>query len=74
MSDRYVLTVPRTYKSGGEEKTSYTRVGSVFVNNKKDSGEEFLRIKLDFPVAVEEMVAFRPNDKTIENGHADEEG
>lgn len=63
MSNRYVLTVPRKFKSGDEEKTSYTRVGMIFVNTKRDSDEEFLSVKLDFPVGATELVAFVPNDK-----------
>ena len=30
MSDRYDIVVPRTYKKGGEEKTTWTKIGVAF--------------------------------------------
>ena len=59
----YVLTVPVTFKKDGQEQTTYRRVGAVFENTKNDTGETFLSIKLDFPVAVTELVAFQPKEK-----------
>ena len=59
----YILTVPVTYKDGDQEKKSFRRVGTVFENTRNGSGETFLSIKLDFPVAVTELVAFLPKDK-----------
>lgn len=59
----YILTVPVKYTVNGEEKTKYTRVGTPFENTKKDTGETFLSLKLDFPVAVTELVAFQPKPK-----------
>ena len=59
----YILTVPVKYTVNGEEKTKYTRVGAAFENTKKDTGETFLSLKLDFPVAVTELVAFQPKPK-----------
>ena len=65
----YVLTVTVTYMKDGQEKTTYRRVGAVFENTKAETGEAFLSIKLDFPVAVTELVAFQPRDKeTGESG------
>ena len=64
----YVLTVPVTFKKDGIEKTTYRRVGAVFENTKTDTGETFLSIKLDFPVAVTELVAFQPKDKDSGEG------
>lgn len=64
----YILTVPVTYKDKGAEKTTYRRVGAAFENTKKDTGEVFLTIKLDFPVAVTEFVAFQPKPKGDEDG------
>ena len=58
----YVLTVPVTFNKDGIEKTTYRRVGAVFENTKTDTGETFLSIKLDFPVAVTELVAFQTKD------------
>ena len=68
---RYILTVPVTYTDGGSEKTSFRRVGAVFENTRKETGETFLSIKLDFPVAVTELVAFQPkaaDEEGVENG------
>ncbi|MEX0278577.1 MAG: hypothetical protein AB3N19_13740 [Ruegeria sp.] len=64
----YVLTVPVTYKKDNEQHTSYRRVGAVFENTKTETGETFLSIKLDFPVAVTELVAFQPKAKDQEDG------
>lgn len=67
----YTLCIPVTYTADGTETTSYRRVGAVFENRKRDSGETILSIKLDFPVAVTELVAFvskeRDQDAVIEN-------
>ncbi len=64
----YVLTVPVTYRKDDQEHTAYRRVGAVFENTKNDTGETFLSIKLDFPVAVTELVAFQPKEKDSETG------
>jgi uncharacterized protein (DUF736 family) len=64
----YVLTVPVTYKKDDQEHTTYRRVGAVFENTKNDTGETFLSIKLDFPVAVTELVAFQPKEMDAEEG------
>ena len=64
----FVLTVPVTYKKDGQDHTSYRRVGAVFENTKTDTGETFLSIKLDFPVAVTELVAFQPKARDAEEG------
>lgn len=60
----YIITVPVTYKDkSGKDQTSYRRVGMAFENTKKDTGETFLSLKLDFPVGVTELVAFQPKPK-----------
>ena len=59
----YIITVPVKYTQDGQEKTKYTRVGAAFENTKKDTGEVFLTLKLDFPVGVTELVAFQPKPK-----------
>jgi len=63
----FTLTVPTTYNDNGTEKRRYTRVGAMFENTRKDTGEVFYSIKLDFPVAVDELVAFAPKAKTGDN-------
>jgi uncharacterized protein (DUF736 family) len=59
----YVLTVPVEYKKNGRTERSFRRVGAVFENAKSDTGETFLSIKLDFPVAATELVAFQPRPR-----------
>ena len=53
----FTLTVPVTFKKDGKDQTSFRRVGAVFENT-RENGETVLSIKLDFPVAVTELVAF----------------
>ena len=55
----YTLTVPVKFIKDGKEKTTFRRVGAVFENTKNGTRETFLSIKLDFPVAVTELVAFQ---------------
>ena len=57
MSNHYNLTVP---VEGSDGKTRYTRVGVMFQNTHKSDGETVYSLKLDFPVAVTELVAFPP--------------
>ncbi|WP_282610810.1 hypothetical protein [Pelagibius sp. Alg239-R121] len=59
-NNHYVLTVPVEYQDNGTTKTTFRRVGVVFENTRRDTGETFFNIKLDFPVGVTEMVAFQP--------------
>lgn len=67
MSNHYVATVPVTYTDqNGQEKTRFQRVGAMFRNTRNGSGEEFFSLKLDFPVAVSELVMFPPNSKSPE--------
>ena len=61
---RYTLNVPVEYTTrDGGKKTTYRRVGAVFENARKDTGETFLSIKLDFPVGATELVAFQPRPR-----------
>ena len=60
MTNRFNITVPVTFNSNGTEKTSYRRVGVAFLNDLKDGSGQVLNIKLDFPVAVDELVGFEP--------------
>ena len=64
----YVLIVPVTFTKDGQEKTTYRRVGAVFENKRTETGEAFLSIKLDFPVAVTELVAFQPRERETGDG------
>ena len=66
----YIITVPVTYKDkSGQEKISYRRVGMAFENTKKETGETFLSLKLDFPVGVTELVAFQPKPQDDEENN-----
>ena len=69
---RYILTVPVAFETNGASQTAYRRVGAVFENAKKDTGETFLSIRLDFPVAVTELVAFQLKDPKLVEGEGGE--
>lgn len=64
----FILTIPVKFTKDGKEQTTYRRVGAVFENTKTATGETFLSIKLDFPVAVTELVAFQSKPKDGEGG------
>ena len=57
---RYNVTVPVEYTRNGQTQRRFTKVGAAFVNTRKDTGEEFLSIKLNFPIGATELVAFLP--------------
>lgn len=62
----YTLTVPVKFDADdGTQKTSFRRVGAVFENTRRDTGEVFLSIKLDFPVGATELVAFPPKASEV---------
>lgn len=52
----YNVVVP--FKVG--EKTHYTRVGALFENVNRETGETFYKLRLDFAVAEKELLAFPP--------------
>ncbi len=53
----YNVTVPI---KGKDARTHYRRVGAMFVNHNRNTGEVYYTIKLDFPVGTTEMLAFPP--------------
>ena len=55
---RYNVTVPVEYTRNGQTQRRFTKVGAAFVNTRKDTGEEFLSIKLDFPIGATELVGW----------------
>lgn len=61
---RYTLTVPVAYTKDGKEQTTFRRVGSIFENQHRNSDATFLSIRLDYPVAVTEFVAFPATNGT----------
>ena len=64
MTNHYVATVPVKFTdSDGKERTRFQRVGAMFRNTRNGGGSEFFSLKLDFPVAVSELVMFPPSAK-----------
>ena len=65
----YTITAPVT---GTDDKTRYPRVGVLFENHNRETGEVYFTIKLDFPIGVTELIAFppRPRDENDEPGAA----
>ena len=61
----YTLTVPYEFTRNGGTERRFRRVGTVFENTRRGAqhSETFLSLKLDFPVAVSELVAFQPNSR-----------
>ncbi len=53
------------------EQTRYRRVGALFENRAKDSGEVYYKIVLDFPVGATEMLAFEPRSHEDETASGD---
>ncbi len=46
-----------------DDKTRYPRVGVLFENHNRETGEVFYTIRLDFPIGVTELVAFPPKPR-----------
>ncbi|EAQ02672.1 hypothetical protein OB2597_18187 [Pseudooceanicola batsensis HTCC2597] len=64
MTTHYVATVPVKFTDAeGEVRTRFQRVGAMFRNTRTGDGSEFFSLKLDFPVAVQELVMFPPSSK-----------
>ncbi|KRS10172.1 MULTISPECIES: hypothetical protein [Roseobacteraceae] len=64
MTNHYVATVPVKFTdTDGQERTRFQRVGAMFRNTRNGGGSEFFSLKLDFPVAVSELVMFPPSAK-----------
>ena len=64
MTNHYVATVPVKHTDGeGQERARFQRVGAMFRNTRNGDGSEFFSLKLDFPVAVLELVMFPPSAK-----------
>lgn len=62
-NNRFNVCIATEYTDKDDNnKTRFTKVGVAFVNT-RDDGEEIINIKLDFPVAVSELVCFTPKPK-----------
>ena len=59
----YILNVPHQYNHNGETQTRYTRVGVLFENHNRNTGEIYFTLKLNFPVGATELLAFQPRAK-----------
>ena len=57
MSNHYSLHIP---VEGTDNKKRYPRVGVMFENVKESTGETYFTLRLDYPVAVTELLAFTP--------------
>ena len=53
----YQVVVP---SEGADGRTRYTRVGVMFENVRRDTGEPWYKLQLDFPVGAQELLAFPP--------------
>lgn len=53
---------------GSDGRTRYTRVGVMFENRRKDTGEPWYKIQMDVPVATQELLAFPPREGEAEDG------
>jgi len=64
MTNHYIATVPvRFTDNDGQERPRFQRVGAMFRNTRNGDDSEFFSLKLDFPVAVSELVMFPHSSK-----------
>ena len=64
MTIHYVATVSVKFTDNdGQDRSRFQRVGAMFRNTRGGDGSEFFSLKLDFPVAVSELVMFLPSAK-----------
>ncbi len=61
MTKQFTATVPVKFTKDGKEQVTFRRVGAMFENTRTETGEIFFSLKLDFPVAVTELVMFPKN-------------
>ena len=52
-----IVTIPVTDDAG---RKRFPRVGAMFENRNRETGEVFYTIRLDYPVAVTELLVFPP--------------
>ncbi|MCY4288585.1 MAG: hypothetical protein OXC63_08330 [Aestuariivita sp.] len=63
---RYDATVP---VKDANDKTRYRDVGVVFENQSQVTGETYLRVQLDFPMWVSELVCFQAQPRSDADDH-----
>ncbi|WP_419739488.1 hypothetical protein [Ruegeria sp.] len=61
----FTVHVPVAGKDG---KTRYPRVGVLFENTNRNTGEIYHTIRLDFPVGATELRAFVPRERDGQAG------
>jgi len=61
---RYTIVVP----VAAGDRTHYRRVGALFENVNRETGETWFRIDMDFPVGAVEMLAFPPRPRDGRDG------
>ena len=59
----YNLKIAVKYEKDGKTQNRFVRVGALFENFNRETGEKYFTAKLDFPVGVTEMVAFPPKPR-----------
>lgn len=55
---------------GADKKTRYRRVGALFENASRDTGEIYYTVQLDFPVGVTKLLCFPPRTEEAPEGGA----
>ena len=53
----HTVTIPVTDKFG---RKRFPRVGAMFENHNRETGEVFYTIRLDYPICVTELLVFPP--------------
>ena len=62
--NRYILTVPYEFQRNGKTETRFRRVGAIFENARRETGEVFLSVKLDSPSPSPSSSPSRPGPRT----------
>ncbi len=66
----YYVVVPVTRG----ERTFYSRVGALFENRNKETGETYYTVQLDYPVGATKLLAFPPRAREDEAAPGEAEG
>ena len=66
--NHYTLHVPL---DGKDNVKRYPRVGVMFENTNRETGEVYFNIRLDFPVGATELLAFPPKDRDAQAAEED---
>ena len=69
--NHYTLHVP---VDGKDNVKRYPRVGVMFQNLNRETGEVYFNIRLDFPVGATELLAFPPKDRDAQAAEEESSG